>query len=123
MRKGEPATHVLAQNVASSSRLTTPQTAEASPLRIRQVSWLVTPFLPPFPFRRRNSGQCSAKTYALLTVARQLVICTRFPVTSRNAKPYPVDEAIQCKKSVADFEAWNRVGAAQGIDPEIPADA
>jgi hypothetical protein len=32
------------------------------------------------------------------------VICTRFPVTSRNAKPYPVDEAIQGKKSVADFE-------------------
>jgi hypothetical protein len=29
-----------------------------------------------------------------------------------------VDEAIQGKKSVADFEAWNRVGAAQGIDPE-----
>jgi hypothetical protein len=65
-----------------------------------------------------TSGQCSANTYALLTVARQLVICTRFPVTSRNAKPYPVDEAIQGKQSVADFEAWNRVGAAQGIDPE-----
>jgi len=45
------------------------------------------------------------KTYALLTVARQLVIRTRFPVISRNAKPYPVDEAIQGKKSVADFEA------------------
>jgi len=32
------------------------------------------------------------------------VIRTRFPVTSRNAKPYPVDEAIQGKKSVAEFE-------------------
>jgi hypothetical protein len=54
---------------------------------------------------RWNSGQCPAKTDALLTVARQLVICTRFPVSSRNAKPYPVDEAIQGKESVADFEA------------------
>lgn len=31
----------------------------------------------------RNSGHPLAKTWALLTVARQLVICTRFPVAFR----------------------------------------
>lgn len=53
------------------------QSAKALSMQQRQVSWLVT-FSPPFPpFWQWTSR---AKTWALLTVAGQLVNYTQFPI-------------------------------------------
>ncbi|MDR6923563.1 hypothetical protein J2Y40_004457 [Chryseobacterium sp. 2987] len=63
------------------------QTAEALSIRNRQVSWLAAAsvILPAF-----GSGYAGTETFGmLLTVARQLVIFTRFPINLRYVKPLP----------------------------------
>jgi len=68
------------------------QTAEALSIRNRQVSWLAAAsvILPAF-----GSGYAGTETFGvLLTVARQLVIFTRFPINLRYVKPLPFDEVL-----------------------------
>lgn len=80
-------------------------------------------FFAALPIPSPEQWAMLGKTYALLTVARQLVIYTRFPVTSRYAKPYPVDEAIQGKQSVADFEGLLMAHCAWAVHGGISAPA
>lgn len=66
--------------------------AKASSIRCRQVSWLVTirPSFPPVSLLAVDN--VGPDFLMLLTVARQPVICTRFPFNSDlHQKPVPAD--------------------------------
>lgn len=87
MEKHSASLPAMSGMVYKQSIATLPCIVKAESLQQRQVSWLVTAW-PSFSLSVESNGHGCGNAFALLTVARLPVICTRFLINPPGRNPY-----------------------------------